>query len=64
MAKVTPYLRTEWGIRWYNGDVTSFAGSSALYVRELVDDWNNDPFTKEYPSKVVQRSISDWGDDE
>jgi hypothetical protein len=61
---VKPYLRTEWGYYWpgdENHHVVTTA--SALIAREIVNDWNNGAYGKSNPAVVVQRSISDWGED-
>ena len=65
MAKVTPYLRTEWGVEWTKNRTFDFERlpfESALRAREYAAEWNE--AYPEDPVKVVQRSISDWGDDE
>lgn len=64
---VTPYLRTEWGVQWLTnhpfgpGDEPR-SMPSALIAREFAANYN--ALCPYDPVKVVQRSISDWGDDE
>lgn len=67
MAKVTPYLRTEWGVRWdsqgpFGPGEEPRQMESALIARQFVETYNK--LVPNDPCKVVQRSISDWGDDE
>ena len=66
MTKVTPYLRTEWGVQWSDGpDIAPV--DSPILAREIVAEWNSgDSKERErgITAKVVQRSISDWGDDD
>lgn len=65
MAKVTPYLRTEWGVEWSDmpGDIVPV--ESPINAREIVLEWNaREKNNFGITAKVVQRSISDWGDDE
>lgn len=62
---VKPYLRTEWGYTFPLDEGKSVIRvESALIAREFVDNWNAGTYGETSPAKVVQRSISDWGDDE
>jgi hypothetical protein len=68
MAKVTPYLRTYWGVK-YSDWTEPVAMSSAIAAREAVESWNNReiPFYNRgvlVTAKVQQYQKSDWGDDE
>jgi hypothetical protein len=65
MTKVTPYLRTEWAVQFplvpypVQYDSAFLAREASAYWNASVDMGGNYG-----QSKVVQRSISDWGDDE
>lgn len=57
------YLRTQWGVQWPDGEVRIF--ESALRARLFAENWNGyAPQHRFSQCKVVQRQISDWGDDE
>lgn len=55
------YLRTEWGVRWTDGEVREF-GVHDFIAREFAENWS--ALYPTDPCEVVQHQVSDWGPDE